>query len=187
MEKQRTSYRPLKQDKGVAGLSILLASVVMVFLIGFLVMIFAIIGAQLQTSSDTPTDVTVTGEASFFNSTGDTVAGASALGFRNFAIVTATNTSSGLLIQPGNYTTTAAGVVFNATSVVWAAVTLNYTYTYDANNTATEAIADTTTALAGVTSWFPVIITIVVMVSLILLTVIIIAAIRGSGILAQGQ
>lgn len=101
----------MKKDKGVAGLTILLSVVAMVFIIGFLVMIFAIIGANLQT-----------------------------------------NVGSG------------AG-----------------------NATAIKAINDTTVALAGVTSWFPIIITITVMVSLILLTVIIIVAIRSSGLLAAGQ
>lgn len=99
--------KSMKKDKGVAGLTILLSVVAMVFIIGFLVMVFAIIGSNL-----------------------------------------AANTTDA---------------------------------------TADDVINDTTVALAGVTSWFPIIITITVMVALILLTVIIIAAIRGSGILAGGQ
>lgn len=97
----------LKKDRGVAGLTILLSVVAMVFIIGFLVMVFAIIGSELQTNT---TDAT-----------------------------------------------------------------------------AQDVINDTTTSIAGVTSWFPIIITITVMVALILLTVIIIVAIRSSGILAGGQ
>ena len=98
---------PMKRDKGVAGLTILLSVVAMVFIIGFLVMVFAIIGSQLATNSGSAT--------------------------------------------------------------------------------ATDVINDTTNAIAGVTQWFPIIITITVMVALILLTVIIIVAIRSSGILAGGQ
>ena len=97
----------VKKDRGVAGLTILLSVVAMVFIIGFLVMVFAIIGGQL-----------------------------------------------------GANTTDA---------------------------TATDVINDTTVAISGVTQWFPIIITITVMVALILLTVIIIVAIRSSGILAGGQ
>lgn len=97
----------MKRDKGVAGLTILLSVVAMVFIIGFLVMVFAIIGSQLATNSGSAT--------------------------------------------------------------------------------ATDVINDTTNAIAGVTQWFPIIITITVMVALILLTVIIIVAIRSSGILAGGQ
>ncbi|GAH70483.1 unnamed protein product [marine sediment metagenome] len=99
--------RKIKKEKGVAGLTILLSVVAMVFIIGFLVMIFALMSAELQ---DNTTDAT-----------------------------------------------------------------------------AIQVINDTGASLAGVTDWFPIIITITVMVALILLTVIIIVAIRSSGIMgAQG-
>lgn len=104
---KQLSVAPLRKDKGVAGLTILLSVVAMVFIIGFLVMVFSIISSQL-----------------------------------------ATNTTDA---------------------------------------TAIDAINDTAVAISGVTTWFPIIITITVMVSLILLTVIIIVAIRSSGILAGGQ
>jgi hypothetical protein len=104
---QQNLVAPMKSDKGVAGLTILLSVVAMVFIIGFLVMVFAIIGSELQTNT---TDAT-----------------------------------------------------------------------------AIDVINETTIAISGVTSWFPIIITITVMVALILLTVIIIVAIRSSGILAGGQ
>ena len=51
--------------------------------------------------------------------------------------------------------------------------------------TAIQVINDTGSALAGVTVWFPIIIVITAMVVLILLTVIIITAIRGSGLVAS--
>lgn len=104
---QQNLVAPMKKDRGVAGLTILLSVVAMVFIIGFLVMVFAIIGSEL-----------------------------------------------------GSNTT-------------------------DSN--AQDIINDTTVAISGVTQWFPIIITITVMVALILLTVIIIVAIRSSGILAGGQ
>ena len=104
---QQNLVAPMKRDKGVAGLTILLSVVAMVFIIGFLVMVFAIIGSELGDNTTDPVAV--------------------------------------------------------------------------------DVINDTTVAIAGVTSWFPIIITITVMVALILLTVIIIVAIRSSGILAGGQ
>ena len=55
-------------------------------------------------------------------------------------------------------------------------------------NTTTSAqdtINATSLAIAGVTDWFPIIIVITAMVVLILLTVIIITAIRGSGLVAS--
>lgn len=101
------AMKKAKKDKGVAGLTILLSVVAMVFIIGFLVMIFAIMGANLSSNTT--------------------------------------------------------------------------------DNTSKAVIGNTTAAIATVPTWFPIIITIAVMVCLILLTVIIIVAIRSSGLLAAGQ
>jgi len=95
-----------KKDKGVAGLTVLLSVVTMLFVIGLLVMIFALMGSEMSSAT---TDVT-----------------------------------------------------------------------------AQSVINNTTTSIAGVTSWFPIFIVITAMVVLILLTVIIITAIRGSGLMGQG-
>lgn len=189
-EKRSLSFPTLRRDKGVAGLTILLSVVAMIFIIGFLVMVFALIGSELSNEVSTPTAVTVTNEADgFINSTGYTVDEAGSVGFRSFVVTSARNATA--LIGAGNYTYTQAGLITNTTTAtapgVWTGVFFNYTYVTDANNTATQSIVDTTTSIAGVTSWFPIIITITVMVALILLTVIIIVAIRSSGILAGGN
>jgi len=97
----------LKKDKGTAGLTVLLSVVTMIFVIGLLVMIFALMGGELQ---DATTD------------------------------------------------TTSIGI-----------------------------INDTTTSISGVTDWFPLFIVITAMVVLILLTVIIITAIRSSGLMGGGS
>jgi len=97
----------LKHDKGVAGLTVLLSLIVMLFVIGLLVMIFALMGGELQ---DATTDAT-----------------------------------------------------------------------------AIEVINDTTSAISSVTDWYDIFIVIGAMVVLILLTVIIIVAIRGSGLMAGGS
>jgi len=55
------------------------------------------------------------------------------------------------------------------------------------DDTAIGVINDTGQALAGVTDWFDIFIVIGAMVVLILLTVIIITAIRSSGMIAGGQ
>ena len=93
------------KDKGVAGLTILLSLVTMLFVIGLIVMIFALMGGELQGAT---TD------------------------------------------------TTAIGVI-------------NYT----------------TSSISSVTDWFNIFIVIGAMVVLILLTVIIITAIRGSGMVGD--
>ena len=96
----------MRNDKGVAGLTILLSLVTMLFVIGLLVMIFALMGGELQ---DATTDATAIG-----------------------------------------------------------------------------VINDTSTAISSVTDWYPIFIVIGAMVVLILLTVIIISAIRGSGLMVGG-
>ena len=95
------------RDKGVAGLTILLSLVTMLFVIGLLVMIFALMGAELQDTTD--------------------------------------------------------------------------------DATAIDVINDTTVSISSVTDWYPIFIVIGAMVVLILLTVIIITAIRGSGLMAGGS
>lgn len=97
----------LKQDRGVAGLTVLLSLIVMLFIIGLLVMIFALMGGELQ---DATTD-----------------------------------------------------------------------------ETAIDVINDTTSSISSVTDWYDIFIVIGAMVVLILLTVIIIVAIRGSGLMAGGS
>ena len=92
-----------KQNKGVAGLTILLSLVTMLFVIGLIVMIFALMSGELQ------------------------------------------------------------GATTDATAI--------------------EVINETGSAISDVTDWFSIFIVIGAMVVLILLTVIIITAIRGSGLI----
>lgn len=91
----------MRKDKGFAGLTILLSLITMLFVIGLIVMIFSIMGAELQTAT---TDAT-----------------------------------------------------------------------------AIQVINDTAQSIASVTDWYDIFIVIGAMVVLILLTVVIITAIRGSG------
>ena len=103
----KVKFESIKQDKGVAGLTILFSLVTMLFVIGLLVMIFALMGGELQ---DATTDTT-----------------------------------------------------------------------------AIDVINDTTVSISSVTDWYDIFIVIAAMVVLILLTVIIITAIRGSGLMAGGS
>jgi len=100
----------MRKDKGTAGLNVLLSVITMLFVIGLVVMVFALMGGELHTAT---------------------------------------------LDAVGNETT--------------ASLTIN----------------ETAGAISGVTSWFPIVIVITAMVVLILLTVIIITAIRGSGLVAS--
>lgn len=96
----------MRKEKGVAGLTVLLSLITMLFVIGLVVMIFALMGGELK------------------------------------------------------------GATTDATAI--------------------KVINDTTDSISGVTSWFGIFIVVGAMVVLILLTVIIITAIRSSGMIQSG-
>jgi hypothetical protein len=172
-----------KKDSGVAGLTIFLSLVVIIFLTGLLVTIFAIMGGQLQESTytatvgtannETLTTVTGTGETLSYSTLRDVVC----------TLVRVQNSTSGASISSGNYTQsncvlTSTGGTYNNTN--W---NVTYTYAYNADNTATYTMNDTTNSIVGAVAWFDIFIVIGAMVTLIFLTVLIIVAIRGSGIM----
>ena len=177
-----------KQDTGTAGLTILLSIIVMLFIIGLIVMIFTLMSAGLQESSYTSTAVSVSNETgAWLNGTTYTVDNSGARNFATLVITSAINTTSNTSIGVGNFSVSGTGYT-NATSTILATPTVwvSYTYTWDADNSATDVMNATSTGIAGVTDWFDIFIVISAMVVLILLTVLIISAIRGSGLIAMG-
>ena len=177
----------LKQDKGQAGLSILLSVIVMLFIIGLIVMIFSLMGAGMQDASYTSTTVTVTNETgAWLNATTYTVDNSGARSFSDLTITSAINTTDNSSIGTGNFTVSGAGFT-NASATTYASVWVSYTYTWDADNSATDVMNETSSGIAGVTDWFDIFIVISAMVVLILLTVLIISAIRNSGMIAMGS
>jgi len=178
----------LKQDKGVAGTTVLLSLIVSLFVIGLLVMIFALMGGSLRGSSAVAASESETVEDTSLtvNDGGTTLTTCNAaVEGSTTAIVSVYNVSGSVLIASGNYTLTtpctitAVGTEFNNTA--W-----NVTYTYTYAGEAYGVINDTTLALADATDFFDLFIVIGSMVVLILLTVIIIVAIRQSGMLSGG-
>jgi len=179
-----------KQDKGTAGLTILLSVIVMLFIIGLIVMIFSLMSSELQDASWTSTTATVSGEdvdATYFaNGTGYSLAETSDRNAGSYVIVALYNNTNELMLS-GNYTLTGI-VLTNATADIGLVDgKVNYTYVYDNENTATTTMNNTGVAIAGVTGWFDIFIVISAMVVLILLTVLIITAIRSSGLIDGGQ
>jgi hypothetical protein len=191
----------LKKDRGVAGTTVLLGLIVSLFVIGLLVMIFALMGGELQTASYGTSTTTVTNESDlnalnvFANTTGKQVAstGFQATGYTLTAAYNrSANISDGVYnvsIPLGNLSLTTAGVLTNGTVVplsAYANISISYTYSISVQNDATNVIGNTTSALSSVTDFFSLFIVIGSMVVLILLTVIIIVAIRQSGLLEGG-
>ena len=173
-----------KTDKGMAGLTILLSLVTFLFVIGLLVMIFSLMGGEMIDATYTSITASVVNESgAYVNVTGYTLASYGALN-GVYTIDAVYNATDGDLLDANRYALT-LGVLTNATDVNWADANVSYSYTYDASNGATDVMGDTTTGIAGVTDWFPIFIVIGAMVVLILLTVIIITAVRGSGLVEQ--
>jgi len=147
-------------------------------------MIFTLMGDGLRTATyDSATSVSVINETAVPITAGVTLAGGST---RDGACGTVilTNGTAGTVITTGNYTQTDC-VLVNTTDIsAWTTPYATYTYTWSADNTASNVMNDTTSGLASVTEWFDIFIVIGAMVVLILLTVIIITAIRSSGMIA---
>lgn len=176
----------MKKDKGTAGLNILLSIITMLFIIGLIVMVFVLMSGELATASYTSTSGSATNETlTTVTGSGESFANS---GLRSVVCIldaTKVYNSTGSVIGATNYTYTncnlasTTGSPYNNTD--WK---VTYTYTYKADSQASKTANSTASAIANVTTWFPIIIVITAMVVLILLTVIIITAIRGSGMVA---
>jgi hypothetical protein len=174
-----------KTDRGVAGLTILLSLVTMLFVIGLLVMIFSLMGGEMRDATYTSTTTVIANETI----TGLAIAGddLAVVDYRNVvcsdAVVINATTFEALTVTT-DYVVTDCNIIGVALSdFLDEDVKISYSYTYDADNTATNVMNDTSSSIATVTDWFPIFIVIGAMVVLILLTVIIISSIRGSGLM----
>jgi hypothetical protein len=172
-----------KSDKGVAGLTVLLSLIVMLFVIGLLVMIFAIMSGKLANSDSlyySSGTLTSANESVSLTTAGTDVAVA---GYRNVACGLVTVYNGTTVLGSGNVTEISECKFRNNTG--YTAWKLTYTYSYDADSSgAVNVINDTSHSIASVTDWFDIFIVIGSMVVLILLTVIIVTAIRSSGMVA---
>ena len=183
-----------KQDKGVAGLTILLSLITFLFVIGLLVMIFTLMGGELKDSDTVKASDTSAGFDTAVTSSdaGTTLTVCSG---KPEAVVTSVtsvyNLSGDVLIASGNYTTSGCIITMSSTSAgdlskfnetVW-----NVTYVYSFAGSSYGVMNDTITGISDVTDWYPIFVVIGAMVVLILLTVIIITAIRGSGLMIASE
>lgn len=167
-----------------SGLNILLTVIAFVFIIGLLVMIFTIMGANLEDTAYEQTTSSNTNET--VTNVSDTAVDLSVAGYRSVSCTVDECNNVSDIIPTSNYTESDCTITTQTTSPYWATDwKCTYSYIYDADTTASGVASDTKTSLAGVTTWFPIIIVITAMVVLILLTIIIITAIRGSGLVAS--
>jgi hypothetical protein len=183
------NQKSIKKDGGVAGLTILLSVVSVLFVMGLLVTIYTLMGTELATSDslhveDSGSDTSET----LALATADASLTADSYRDGLCTILSVHNSTSGVLVPSSNYTqtncklkTTTAGL-YNGSNV-----DVNYTYTYLRATEGVEVINDSVVAIGDTVDWFPLFIVITAMVVLILLTVIIITAIRGSGLMGGGE
>lgn len=189
-------FSKLKHDKGVAGLTILLSLVTMLFVIGLLVMIFSLMGGELESASDTTTTGTASNETfatTIIDSSSPVIL---AQAIHNDPVCTLLYVWNATALNEysiANYSSSACVVSFIGTENDDAlglnnTANLNITYSYSVgvNSTASGVAYDVKSSLANTTDWFDIFIVIGAMVVLILLVVIIITAIRGSGLMGAG-
>jgi uncharacterized membrane protein len=177
-----------KQDKGVAGLTVLLSVIVMLFVIGLLVMIFSLMSGAINDQDliyERTSSISVNQEAITLTTAGTTPTTVANLRSPICTFVAIYNGTTQLL-GAGNVTEISECVFRN--NSLYSTFRINYTYTYLADQYGTGGVInDTSAALSGVTDWFDIFIVITAMVVLIMLTVIIITAIRSSGMVAGSE
>lgn len=193
----------MKRDLGVAGLNILLTVVVMLFLAGFIVFIYALVGGEIADSSRSLASGTVRNETlTTVDENGEVVLKAQHP-YTNAYCTPLANASDPFVYQE-NYSATDCGTIDsvnytfsneNCTLSFSGVVDLNvnnsnwnisYTWVADAAGSNWESINSSVDELNQTTNWFGIIIVITAMVILILLTVIIINAIQNAGIVTLG-
>lgn len=179
----------LKHDKGVAGLTILLSLVTMLFVIGLLVFIFAIMGGEFKDSSSIKASESATVTDTSLTLSSQTVTLTACDSANQGAISSITSVwNDTVVVDAGNYTFSGCVLDLSAGAELPFNESLaNATYTYTFAGTGWDVINDTSSAIGDVTNWYDIFIVIGAMVVLILLTVIIITAIRGSGLMTGSQ
>jgi len=175
----------MMKKKGVAGLNVFLSLVVMLFMIGLIVMVFTISGSKLRTvdaviDQDQVENGTTTALAVYTYSSTHVIE--DTLTCYNY---TGGTRGAEAGTPAGNYTVDYTAKTVTILPVADWNVT-DVQVEYDEYSTASDVINATYTNISSSTGWFSTFIVLGAMVVLILLTVIIINSIRGSGITASG-
>lgn len=177
--------------KGQAGLELFLSVIAILFVIGIIVMAFALSGSQIMQTDSAYTrtsSFSVSNESHYMNgSIGYIDLTYSTLRSALCTVGTVYNAST-LIVSSGNYTTSNCRVSLASGSpyenFTW---NVTYTYTYEAPNEVYTVINDTTIAISESTDWFAIFITISAVVVLILLIVLIIIGLRGAGLMGSNK
>jgi len=181
----------LKQDKGVAGMNILIGLVVSIFILAILVMSIALLSDELEDAIDTSVD----GGDVVDYLTGEILTNESTITFANSTIVALddiscslynlTNGTEGSAISTTEYTVGGVGncyVIGNATSVTTYSdegINSTYSFTYSTETTASGTIENASQDISSTTEWFTIFIVMGAIVVIMLLVAIIIQVAKG--------
>ena len=177
--------KKLDKKKGVAGLNLLLGIISMLFMIGILVMVFVMAGQKLSDTLAEETKGVLNNQTITLLNQTAVATNITALRSIDVTSVTIWNSTGDAILDTGNYTFTPTGHITATTGcldISPATVLVYADYTYLEDTTASATIVDTTYAIGDTTDWFSTFIVIASLVVLILLVVILINSIRGSGI-----
>ena len=141
----------MNQKKGIQ-LSQAFGAVLTIVLVAVLVIVAIFIFVNLSSSFAGTSAVTVTNESVVPSTAGTAVSNSTLCGFGGFAVTTAYNTTTGDIIQSGNYSTdSSAGTITNLTSEftedAW-----NVVYTYTWGSEACTSSDNMTTEFGNYTS-----------------------------------
>lgn len=175
------------------GLNTYLALIAMLFVSGLIIFAMILIGANMQTNPllYSSSGTTIVGQELHLNeiNTSNYFDLNVATLYNVVCTITEINnaTDETHVIGAGNYTQsncriTQVGTEFNNTG--W---NVSYTYLYDVGNTAYQVTNATQLSVQDATDWFPTFIVIGAVIVLILLIVLIIGALRGSGLMGNGS
>jgi len=140
-------------------------AVLTIVLIGIILGIGLYVLSELEDQMYNSASVSKTREdGCYVNDTGFTVSNAS-LGLTDFSLDTVVIYNVTKVLTSGNYTFTSAGVITNATAAVgwlpsylW---TINYTYSYNVDTDATDAVNETIAGLGDFAGWIAVIVVVI--------------------------
>jgi hypothetical protein len=118
----------MNKKKGIA-LNQSFGAVLALVLVAVLVIVAIFMFVNLNTTFINIESVTVLNEAgAAINNTGYALTNNTICNFGSVVLTSVVNETSGLAIVLANFSTTAGGVVTNATNISWNAAILNYTY-----------------------------------------------------------
>ena len=143
-----------KNYKSILGLNTVKAFIVVMLSLAIIGVVTLIVLGSLRNTGIVPAgslSATVVNESGWINSSGYTLDTASTVGFTSPVIVTAINGTDGQVIVAANYTVSAAGVVTNASAIVWNPANITYTYSYDSTlrNDVGSVISNTSSGITG--------------------------------------